>query len=222
MKRIAVIAAHPGDEVLGCGGTIAKHVNMQDEVYVLILTQGSMAHNGPVTISAMSEFRDSATIANNLLGVRDLFLENFPYNMLDDVPRIKIVEAIEVFLHECDPDVVYTHHVGDLNKDNRVVHEAVVSAAKPEIDRTRDILFFEVQASTEWTPSNSMPTFVPNWFVNVQDTLETKIEALKAYGMTQSWPHPRSLEAITTLSMWRGSSCGCEAAEAFVLGRKVN
>jgi LmbE family N-acetylglucosaminyl deacetylase len=226
-KTIAVIAAHPDDEVLGCGGTMAKHSRVGDAVHVLILAEGMTSRaerrdRGQFR-EELSELAVVAEKANNVLGVASLRLLDFADNRMDSVDLLDVVKAVENFLAEVRPDIVYTHHGGDLNVDHRVVHKAVVTACRPMPGRSRTtLLFFEVASSSEWQMPGSAPPFVPNWFENIGETVALKMEALRVYAPEmRPWPHARSIEALQSLATWRGATVGVEAAEAFVLGRYV-
>jgi N-acetylglucosamine malate deacetylase 1 len=227
-QNVLVVAAHPDDEVLGCGGTIARHTQNGDQVYVLILAEGITAraesgdqnHQG----QKLSNLEKSARKANEILGVTSLFLEDFPDNRMDAVDRLKIIKKVEEFIQKFSPTTVYTHHAGDVNIDHQLTHEAVVTACRPIPGScVKTLIFFEVASSTEWQPPGSSTPFLPNWFVDISETLELKLQALNAYEMEmRSWPHSRSIRALESLARLRGSSIGREAAEAFILGRRIN
>lgn len=227
MKRVLVVAAHPDDEVLGCGGTIAKHAMSGDEVHVVILAEGvtsrDNARNRINRKAELSELAKVAEHANKLLGVYSLTLHDLPDNRLDSVDLLDLTKLVENHVQEIKPDILYTHHAGDVNIDHRRIHEAVVTASRPQpFQSVQTLLFFEVQSSTEWQPPGSAMPFSPNWFVDVSTTLDMKMKALAAYqDEMRPWPHSRSCEAVHHLARWRGSTIGCEAAEAFVLGRQI-
>lgn len=226
-KIILVIAAHPDDEVLGCGATIAKHVKMDDEVHVVVLAEGVTSrdemHNPDGRKSELSELSKAAHRANRILGVKSLNLHNFPDNRMDSVDRLDVIKVVESFIKEYQPDIIYTHHVGDVNIDHRIIHEAVVTACRPlPLQTVKTLLFFEVPSSSEWQPSVSAEPFNPDWFVDISKTLSIKLEALQAYeAELRAFPHPRSLSGVKALAQWRGGTVGVEAAEAFILGRKL-
>lgn len=224
---IVVVAAHPDDEILGCGGTMARHARAGDAVHVLIMAEG-ITSRGQVRDVAKNQddlhrLADTARDANRLLGATSVTLHGLPDNRLDSVDRLDVTKLVEAELARLRPTVVYTHHAGDLNIDHRVVHDAVVTACRPLPDScVRTLAFFEVPSSTEWQPPASGPVFAPNWFVDIADTLAAKLEALRIYsGEMRAWPHPRSLEAAEYLARWRGASNGLRAAEAFMLGRHL-
>ena len=119
------------------------------------------------------------------------------------------------------PDTVFTHHVGDVNIDHRRIHEAVVTACRPQQNHpVRTLLCFEVPSSTEWQVAGSAPSFAPNYFVDISNTLDRKLAALDAYAAElRNWPHPRSRQGVEHLARWRGATVGVEASEAFMVGR---
>ena len=225
-RRVAVVAAHPDDEVLGCGGTIARHAAEGDEVHVLIVAEGATSRgetrDRAASSDALSQLAASAHRANQLLGTAKLELLEFADNRLDGIDLLDVVKAVESFFDKCKPQTVYTHWPSDLNVDHRVVSEAVQTACRPIPKSIQEqILFFEVPSSTEWRLGAGR-AFEPNYFVDISATLELKRSALAAYGSEmRPWPHSRSQEAVQSLARWRGASVGMEAAEAFVLGRAL-
>lgn len=223
-RRVAVFVAHADDEILGCGGTVRRHVLTGEEVWHIILADGETSRGDIAAREEVIARRETAAqAAAAALGVQHVALHRLPDNRLDTLPLLDIVKLIEAHLAEIAPSVVYTHHPGDLNIDHRRVHEAVVTACRPQPGHTTSrLLFFETPSSTEWRAPSSATAFIPNWFVDVSDTLEAKLAALRAYdGEMRAWPHPRSYEAIEHLARWRGATVGLGAAEAFMLGRGI-
>ncbi|WP_069473711.1 PIG-L deacetylase family protein [Candidatus Marithrix sp. Canyon 246] len=223
-NKIAIIAAHPDDEILGCGATMAKHIQAGDEVSVLIMAEGitsrDQQRNRNARSEELSELAETAIAANKILGVTSVTLKNFPDNRMDSIDRLDIIKTIENFIEKQQPDIIYTHYNNDLNIDHRRINEAVVTACRPQPGSTvKSLLFFEVASSTEWQIPN---TFSPNWFVDVSETLNLKLKALEAYqSEMRPYPHARSIQAVEHLARWRGASVGVEAAEGFVLGRTL-
>jgi len=223
--NILVIAAHPDDEVLGCGGTIARHTQNGDSVHVLILAEGATSRDEKrdraSRTSELSALAQAAHKAKAILGVSSLKLMDFPDNRMDSCDLLDIIKAIEPLIQEYSPQRIYTHHPGDVNIDHQRISEAVITAARSTPNHpTNTILFFEVPSSTEWQVSPVKATFQPNWFVDISETLQLKQKALEAYDSEmRSFPHPRSYSAIAHLAHWRGATAGVEAAEAFVLAR---
>lgn len=224
---IAVIAAHADDEVLGCGGTIAKYVKAGCEVNVLILADGVSSRinsDESLTETKFLKRNDAAKRAANVLGIKSIEVLDFPDNKMDTVALLDIIREVERFIETHKPKTVFTHHSGDLNIDHRIVHDAVVTACRPQPGfLVKVLLFFEVPSSTEWRPSCNYNVFHPNVFVDIPFFLEDKLKALEEYeDELRDFPHPRSKKAVEYLARWRGASVGLKAAEAFMLGRKID
>jgi len=228
VQNVLVVAAHPDDEILGCGGTIAKHVKNGDIVNVVILVEGVTSRDKNRDISnrneELSRLGDIAKKANGFLGVDSLNLHDFPDNRLDSLDRLDLIKKVEEFIKKFNPQIVYTHHCGDVNIDHRRIHEAVVTACRPIPNHcVKRLLFFEVASSTEWQTSYFVSSFVPNYFVDISNFLDLKLKALEIYKCEmRDYPHARSIEALKYLAKWRGVSVGVKAAEAFILGREIN
>jgi len=223
---LLVVVAHPDDEVLGCGATIARLTQEGHEVYIAILGEGITSRyqqREQVDRSLVEALHARGRQVAELLGVRDLFLYNLPDNRFDTVPLLDVVKIIEELLEKLKPEVIYTHHGGDLNVDHMVIHRAVLTATRPVSDRpVREIYAFEVPSSTEWTFGQLQPAFRPNVFMDIAATLETKIEAMTLYeSEVRPFPHPTSSEALRAIARRRGSMVGVEAAEAFELVRAI-
>lgn len=224
--KILVVAAHPDDEVLGCGGTIARLESEGNDVSVLILGEGVTSRFEDRELadrSLIDELHSRCRQAVALLGVREVLLCELPDNRFDTVPLLKIVKMIEAQVSRIAPDVIYTHHGGDLNIDHRITHQAVLTATRPVDGRlVREIYAFEIPSSTEWAFHKIEPVFQPNFFVDITDNLDRKIEALSLYDSeARPFPHPRSSGAIRAIAQRWGSAVGCEAAEAFELIRAI-
>ncbi len=227
--NILVIAAHPDDEALGCGGTIARYAAEGYAVHLAFLADGVGARDARGTElsqqqrEALDRRQVAARKAADILGADSVSFDDLPDNQLDSVPLLDIAQRVEALTAKHLPSIVLTHHAGDLNVDHRRVHQAVITACRPQRSHcVRTLLAFEVPSSTEWQPPGSGVAFEPNWFVDISDTLEKKCAALDAYHEEmRDWPHPRSLEAVEHLARWRGATVGCEAAEAFVVLRQL-
>ncbi|TLU81986.1 MAG: PIG-L family deacetylase [Chlorobium sp.] len=225
LQSILVLAAHPDDEVLGCGGTIAKLADEGVIIHVAFLADGIFSRSDEQTIlqEKLQIRRTAAQKACTLLGVKSLSFGDFPDNRMDTVALLDITKAVESLITEHQVDTVFTHHAGDLNVDHRRVHEAVVTACRPQNGYpVKTLLSFEVPSSTEWQLTGSAPPFTPNWFVDISATLNRKMAALEAYAAElRDWPHPRSRQGVEHLAHWRGATVGVDAAEAFILGRQL-
>lgn len=225
-EQIAVIAAHPDDEVLGCGGTIARLANEGYKVHILLMADGESSRESagqPIDHGLLSARNAEAKNACKILGCSSVKSLNLPDNRLDRLERLDIVKQIEQFVERYQPSTVFTHHIGDVNIDHRIVHDAVIAACRPQPDHpVKELLFFEIPSSTEWRPPGSAVTFAPSVFFNVSGTLDLKLKALQVYERElRTFPHARSLKAVEALARWRGATVGVEAAEGFVLGRKL-
>jgi N-acetylglucosamine malate deacetylase 1 len=224
---VAIVAAHPDDEVLGCGGTAARLAAEGCAVHVLLMADGEGARTAKAASAAtrknVAARGAAARRAAAILGCASVELLALPDNRMDGVELLEVVQAVEQFVDRHRPSMVLTHHAGDVNVDHRVVHEAVVVACRPQPGHcVRELLFFEVPSSTEWRPPDVAAPFAPSWFVDISGTLGRKLDALNAYATElRAFPHPRSPEAVRALAQWRGASAGFAAAEAFVLGRKL-
>ena len=224
---VLVVAAHPDDEVLGCGGTIARHADAGDQVQVLIVAEGATSrsqHRDRLQVGdELSALAQAAQTAGSILGAAGVELLDLPDNRLDSLERLDLIKRLEEHIDRHQPQVVYVHHAGDVNVDHRRLHEAVVTACRPTPGHpVRRLLSFEVASSSEWQPPGSAPTFQPNWFVDISGQWHRKREALVAYASEmRPWPHARSLEALEHLARWRGAQVGVEAAEAFCLLRQL-
>lgn len=227
MNTALVVVAHPDDEVLGCGATIARLVTEGWEVHVLIVAEGATSRSTKRDPSVhqveLSDLAKCAEIANSILGSTSLKLTSLPDNRMDGVELLDVVKIVETEIDRYHPSLVLTHHAGDVNIDHRILHDAVIAACRPQPEHSvKNLLFFEVPSSTEWRPAASGMYFSPNYFYDVSNYLEQKLEALRAYGSEmRSFPHPRSIEAVEHLARWRGATVGCAAAEAFMLGRAI-
>ena len=225
-KKVLIVAAHPDDEVLGCGGTIARLAREGHDVYIAILGEGITSRYGQreqADKELVKALHDQSRQVAELLGARDLFLYGLPDNRFDTVPLLDVVKIIEELVERLQPQVVYTHHGGDLNIDHVVVHRATLTATRPmQGQPVREIYVFEVPSSTEWSFQSFGPGFRPNVFVDIRDTLDIKVQALSLYNTeVRSFPHPRSPEAIHAIARRWGSVVGCQVAEAFELIRLI-
>jgi LmbE family N-acetylglucosaminyl deacetylase len=222
--RILIVAAHPDDEVLGCGGTAARLAAEGAEVTTLILGEGATSRDGarqPERRAAeIARLKEQAAAAGRLLGTRQIFHREFPDNRFDSLPRLELIKAVEEVKRQVRPTVVFTHFGGDLNVDHWLTHEAVLTATRPQPGETvREIFAFEVLSSTEWR----FPTaFRPDCFFDIGQTIAAKLEAMRQYdGELREPPHPRSLEGIRRNAEVWGMRVGLAHAEAFQVVRLV-
>lgn len=226
MSRTAlVVAAHPDDEVLGCGGTIARLAAEGADVFVAILGEGITSRHAersdadPAEVEAL---RTTAAQVAERLGARKSFFFGLPDNRFDTVALIEIVKIVESLVEKVRPATVFTHTRGDVNVDHLVLHRAVITATRAlPGSRVREVLAFEVPSSTEWAFSQ-FGAFRPSVFFDISATLQAKLDAMELYeGEARSFPHPRSPHALEALARQRGAAAGLEAAEAFELIRGI-
>jgi LmbE family N-acetylglucosaminyl deacetylase len=213
-KIVLVVAAHPDDEILGCGGTLARHVAADDIVHIIILADGETSRGN---IDTLVKRTQDAERAAAVLGVNLYRLLGLPDNRLDQLPLLDIVQLIEPAISEIRPTIVYTHHGGDLNIDHKITHRAVLTACRPLPDSTiRAIYTFETPSSTEWSSGQQDFPFTPIHIVDISKTLDQKMAALGCYASEmRAFPHARSYEAIESMARFRGAQFGLEAAEVF-------
>ena len=220
MGKVLVIAPHPDDEVLGCGGTIAKHTSGGDEVYVCIVTK---AYPPQWSEDEIKKARDEVLNVNQILGIKKTYFIDLPTVKLDTIPQKELNDLISRCVVEVQPEIIYLPHKGDINKDHGLVFDAAMVAMRPRPGAViKKVLCYETLSETEWAAPSVENAFIPNVYVDISDTLETKLKAAAAYKTElKEFPHPRSLEAISALAKLRGSTIGVEAAEAFTLVRET-
>jgi N-acetylglucosamine malate deacetylase 1 len=216
MSAVLVVVAHADDEVLGCGGAIARHVAEGDQVHVAYMADGvgSRGGNFELEVVKRNEARDRAL---EVLGVTGWHVHQFPDNKMDSVPLLNVVQPLERIMQEISPRIIYTHHYGDLNVDHRVTHQAVMTACRPQPGcSVREIYACEVMSNTEWAAPGSAP-FLPNAYVDITPYWSVKRAALDAYELEmRQAPHSRSIIHIESLARHRGNCVGVEFAEAFM------
>lgn len=225
-SKILVVAAHPDDEVLGCGATMAKH-SKENEIYVLILGEGiTSRYDNPADAfkDDLAKLKEKAEKSAKLLGAKQVFFFDLSDNRFDTVPFLDIVKKVEKLIYDIKPDIVFTHHSGDLNIDHRITFQAVMTAARPQNNNSvKEIYSFEILSSTEWSCQKIERPFLPNVFEDASEHIEKKLEALKIYeSEMKEFPHPRSEEGVKILAQKRGMEVGLKYAEAFELIRKIN
>lgn len=217
-RRILVIAPHPDDEVLGCGGTVRKHVSRGDEVFLCI---GTKAYTPDWSEDFIKERVHEIERANKILGIKKTFFLDFPSVKIDTIPQKEVNDALSKVVKEVKPEILYIPHGGDLNQDHRLLFAAALVAARPFPNApVKQIFSYEALSETEW--GNELTPFVPNAFVDITNEIEVKKEAMNAYkSELKEFPHPRSLKAIEVLAQKRGSEAGMEYAEAFMIVRHL-
>lgn len=225
MKKILVIGAHPDDEILGCGGTIRRLINEGNEAYSLILSDGTTSRYDKMTEQVSEDVKvrlQQSQLAAKVIGYKKVFFCRFADNSFDKERLLDIVKTIEKYILLLEPSIIFTHHYGDLNIDHQITLEAVQTATRPMINcPVKEIYCFETFSATEWNFIGK-EKFEPNYFVNIEETLKDKLEAMQCYqSELRDYPHPRSLEGLEIAAKRWGIITGCNCAEAFELIRKI-
>lgn len=218
--NILVVAPHPDDEILGAGGTIAKHVAQGNSVYVCVVTKGCM----PLfTGDSVEKVQKECVKADRFLGVRETVFLDFPAAMLETVPRFELNDALIKLIQEIKPDEIYLAHRGDMQLDHKMVVDAAMVALRPKYSHTVSrVLTYETLSETGWDIPNGTNEFIPNVYNDISDYLEKKIEAFRIFETQIAvFPNARSTEALRALAMYRGASMSLKAAEAFMLIRQI-
>ena len=218
MSKILVVAAHPDDEILGCGGTIKRLVDEGCTAYTLILGEGITSRDEKrdrdERIVEIEELKKQVNEANRIIGVKEVFLHDFPDNRFDTVALLDIVKVIENIKNELQPDIIFTHYKNDLNIDHQITHKAVLTAMRPmKGECVKELYSFEVLSSTEW---NYPLSFSPDVFFDISDYMEYKKKAMQIYkSELNDFPHPRSLEGMDISAKSWGLKVGLSYVEAF-------
>jgi LmbE family N-acetylglucosaminyl deacetylase len=220
-KTILVVSAHPDDDVLGCGGVIAKHASFGDKVHLIFMTNGISARDTALEID-ISNRQISTQKAAHILGIESMQQFDFPDNKMDTVPLLDVVQSIEGVVSRLQPEIIYTHHIGDLNVDHQVVHKAVMTSCRSQPGFcVKSIYAFEVLSSTEWQTPGYLP-FTPNVFIDISNQIQIKRKALKVYNQEmRPMPHTRNIDNVIRLNALRGNTVGVDYAEAFMLLRSM-
>ena len=221
--KIMIIAAHPDDEILGCGGTVARLTQEgkaeADEVFTLILSNGITSRDN-WDKKELEDLKVKSAEANYMVGVPWIAIEDLPDNQFDKVPLLDVIKKIDKHIKFHLPDIIFTHYANDLNIDHRITYQAVITATRPmQNESVKEIYSFEVLSSTEW---NYPTTFSPDTFYDITDTLNTKLQALACYDSEmRDSRHPRSMTGVwNNAKMW-GLKSGLEYAEAFKMVRCI-
>jgi len=225
--NILIFAPHPDDEILGCGGIMARHAAVGDEVTVCVVTSGCP----PIFDDAVAKKNGWPHVlypeickSHNLLNVKETVFLQCPAAALETTPRYKLNGMVNQLIQSVKPEIVYIPHFGDMQKDHTLVSDAVMVAVRPRgVHHVRKVYAYETLSETEWNIPHAATAFIPNTYVDISEYLELKIEAMSCYQSQLSpFPEPRSIDAIRALAMLRGSTMGAKAAEAFALVREYD
>tara|TARA_B110000046_G_scaffold29575_1_gene31119 strand:- start:4126 stop:4836 length:711 start_codon:yes stop_codon:yes gene_type:complete len=229
-KRILIVVAHPDDELLGLGATMHRLINdCGVKTHVVILGEGltsrSLTRNSKEWTEQLLIHKTNIKSAQNEIGYHTLNTYNFPDNRFDSVDLLDIIKVVENEKKSFIPDVIFTHHGGDLNIDHQRTFEAVVTASRPMDNETvKAIITFETPSGTEWRSNTDPRHFLPNLYISVSPkNIEAKIRGMEKYKFeTRNFPHPRSPEALRILAQRWGITVGVNYAEAFSIVRIIN
>ena len=218
-QQVAVIGAHPDDELLGAGGTIALHTRAGHEVHAIVVADGAGSRY-PAELAVTLE--KQAGRAAEILGLASLRFLELPDQRLDTIPLIDLTQRLEAMLDGINPEIVYTHFPEDVNDDHRVVARCAWVACRPYRRPLRKFAVFETPSSTEWAWPGPQTSLQPNLFVDVTETIDIKIGAMECYETElRDYPHPRSARALRERAAYWGSHIGRSAAEPFRVLREV-
>lgn len=225
MRKIFIVAAHPDDEILGVGATVAKHVKNGDICFALILGEGITSRYDSRELSekaGVNELHNDTFESSKIIGFKNVYFENLPDNRFDSIDLLDIIKIIEKYIDEIKPEIIYTHHSSDLNIDHRKTYEAVLTATRPiQNQYVKEIYCFETFSSTEWN-FDYTTQFKPNYFVNVTSTIDQKLRAMQCYkSEIREFPHPRSIQNLEINAKKWGSVVGEEFVEAFEVVRII-
>ncbi|MDC3164315.1 PIG-L family deacetylase [Prochlorococcus sp. AH-716-F13] len=219
---VLIIVAHSDDESISMAGTICKHVNKGDKVYVISMTDGVSSRNN-LDKDLIEKRKEASIKASKILGFKWGKCFNFSDNLMDKVPLLDVVKAVEINKQNYKPSLVYTHSISDLNIDHRVVANAVLTAFRPHpLEICKEIRLFEIASATDYGNSAITGSFAPNLFIDISNNWDLKKEALFAYSdEMRDYPHSRSIKGIKNLAKIRGNQVGLNLAEAFQVIRKL-
>lgn len=215
-QRVLVIATHPDDELLGCGGTVARHVRRGDLVTTAIVCEGESLRYGPGGVGQRADVDRAAGV----LGVEDVRFLAFPDQRLDTLPLTDVIRELERIVRDVRPQTVYGQHGGDVNRDHQLVFQALQVATRPTDPDIACVQVFDTASSTEWAYPR---TFLPDTWIDISSTLDLKLRAMSCYeSELRPYPHPRSLEAIEQRARAWGAQACLAAAEVFMTVRRVD
>ena len=221
IRTVAAIMAHPDDEVLGCGGSLTRLSRSGASVHIFILATG-LTSRGPADEMALRALKEQARAATIRLGAETIDFADFPDNEMDSLSLLEIVKQVESFVTKIKPDLIFTHHSGDINIDHDLTQRAVMTATRalPK-SKPVEVLACEVLSSTEFGPADKR--LQPHLYVRLtEEDVNATLEALTCYsGEIHDWPHPRSAQALEHQFRLRGAECGADAAEVFEVLRMV-
>lgn len=221
MNNVLVIAVHPDDETLGCGGTILKHKAAGDAVHWLIVT--SIKEENGFATSVVEARRQEIKAVSSMYGFDGVYDLDFPTMQLDDIPFSRLIGSISDVFGQVEPNIVYLPFKDDVHTDHQIAFKAAYSCTKTfRYPSIKKIIMMETLSETEFTPSTKEDSFIPNMFVDITDFIERKIEIMNIYKSEMgTHPFPRSERNVRALATFRGATAGCEYAESFMILKEI-
>ena len=221
-KRVLIVVAHTDDETFGCGGYIKKLSEKKNIIGAISFTDG-LGSRSNINLKKIAKRKEASIKASKILGFNWLAQYNYPDNQLDKVSLLEIVKIIEKHKKNFKPHIVLTHNFSDLNIDHRIISESTLTAFRPEPKEILEqFITFEIPSATDFRVLKNKKNFVPNYFVNIEKTLKSKVKAIKIYkDELKPYPHSRSLNGLKNLNKIRGNQCGLKYAEAFEIIRVI-
>ncbi len=214
-KNVLVVAAHPDDEILGCGGTVALHTRAGHRVTSVVVCEGESLRYGAGNVNQSSHMHQAAEV----LGVAEVNALGFPDQKLDTFTLVDIITPLEKIIQDLHPEIVYCQYGGDINRDHEILFKAILVATRPVEEFIEAIYAFDTASSTEWAHPRS---FNPDTWIDISSTIEQKLKAMACYeSEVRPYPHPRSLDALENRAKAWGNQCCIDAAEVFMTIRRV-
>lgn len=228
-KRILVVVAHPDDEVLGLGSTVNMLISEYGcTVKAVILGEGITSRSDERNVGKWKQelevHRSNIKSAQKAIGYQSVGIYDFPDNRFDSIPLLELIKVVEKEKSKFNPEIIFTHHGGDVNIDHQRTFEAVITACRPMANETvKTIITFETMSGTEWRASSDPKQFIPNLFFEISEqSLAAKIKAMESYEFERRpYPHPRSPEALRIRAQMWGVANGIGLAEAFQIIRTI-
>ncbi len=220
-KKVLVVAPHPDDETLGCGGTLLKHKASGDKIHWLIVT--GIDEEASFSTERVSARSHEIKTVSTMYGFDSVVNLNLPTTKLDILPIQQLIEMIGDAILKIGPEILYVPFPGDIHTDHKVVFQAVATCTKWfRFESIKRILAYETLSETDFSISPDINAFTPNVFVDISEFLQEKLQIMQTYKSEMGlFPFPRSEKSIIALSQIRGAAAGCEAAEAFMLLKEI-
>ncbi len=221
--NILVVAPHPDDEVLGCGGILAKYAKKGDLTYVAVMTNAHLGAPEQFTPDGVINVRNEALKAHQVLGIKETFFFDFPAPRLETTPGYEIAIALNKLINKLSIDILYLPHRGDMHKDHAIIFYAALVAARPINNcPVKDIYTYETLSETEWAAPFGSDVFIPNVYEDITGTFDVKVQAMECFAsQIKAYPHPRSAKGLESLAVFRGCTVGVPLAESFALIRSI-